>query len=154
MTHVSAIFAPLLGIYVDLDGTFFVQVLAFWAILLFVHFALVRPYLDVVEEREQGIGGSREDAREMDRRADQLEEEFDEKMQQARREAQEVRESLRNQGKQEQKENIEEVREELKAKLEGERESIRSKVDEARSELEARSRELASAMVEKIVPGT
>ncbi|MFB6351709.1 MAG: ATP synthase F0 subunit B [Bradymonadaceae bacterium] len=144
----------MLGIYLDLDGTFFVQLVVFWVVFGFLYFSVVRPYLDVVEEREEGIGGSKEDAAEMEARADELEQEYDEKLLQARREAQEVRESLRNQGKQTQNEKFEEVRQQLDGKIESERETIRQKVDEAQSEIESRAEELADAMVEKIVPGT
>lgn len=154
MTYIFAPTAPLVGIYLDLDGTFFVQLVIFWVMALFLHFVLVRPYLKVVEEREQGIGGSKEDAAEMETRADELKEEYDEKLRQARREAQEVRESLRNQGKQKQKDMVGEVREELRDKIEQERESIQEQVDEAQKELESRAENLADAMVEKIVPGT
>jgi F-type H+-transporting ATPase subunit b len=154
MTHILTPIAPLVGIYLDLDGTFFVQTVVFWLMLGFVHVFLVKPYLEVVEEREKGIGGSREDAAEMEERAEQLRDEYDEKMRQARREAQEVRESLRNQGVQEQKEMFDEVRDEINEKIEAERETISAKVEEARSELEERANDLASTMVEKVVPGT
>lgn len=146
--------APLLGIYIDLDGTFFVQLGIFILVYAFVYAVLVRPYLDVVEEREEGLGGSRDEADAMNVEADQLEDEYEEKMQNARRKAQEVRQRLRDQGLQEQKEMVEEVREEIQTKIESERESIQGKVEEARSELESRAEELASTMVEKIVPRT
>ncbi len=154
MTSLFAPTAPLVGIYLDVDGTFIVQLFVFWLVAGFLYWALVRPYLKVVEEREQGIGGSREDAAEMEARADELKEEYDQKLRQARREAQEVRESLRNQGKQKQKEKFAEGREELNEKLEQERASIREQVEKAEAQLESRADELAGAMVEKIVPGT
>jgi len=154
MTQAAATLGPLLGIYVDLDGTLFVQMAIFLLMVGFVHVVLVRPFLDVVEEREEGIGGSRDEADEMQAEADHLENEYDEKMRKARREAQEVRQSLRDQGLQEQKEMVDDVRDELQEKIESERTSIQQKVEEARSELESRAEDLASTMVEKIVPGT
>lgn len=154
MIDIAAPTSPLLGIYLDLDGTFLVQLVVFWFVFGFLYVTLVKPYLKVVDEREEGIGGSREDAAEMEQRAETLEDEYEEKMRQARREAQEVRQSLRNQGKQEQKEMFEEVREELRDKIESERETIEGQVEQARSDLESRAQELASTMVEKIVPGT
>ena len=152
--HLTGSVAPLVGIYIDLDGTVFIQFAVFLLMVGFIHVVLIRPFLEVVEEREAGIGGSREDAEEMEREADQLEDEYEEKMQKARREAQEVHQGLRDQGLQEQKEMVEEVREELRQKIEAERDSIQEKVEEARSEMESRAEDLASTMVEKIVPDT
>jgi F-type H+-transporting ATPase subunit b len=146
--------APLVGIYIDIDATIVVQAIIFWAVLGFLHFALFRPYLDAVEQREQGIGGSKEDAREMEARAEDLEQEYEEKMRQARRDAQEVRETLRNQGEQKEKELVDEVREELDAKLSEERDEIDTKVASAREDLEDRAEDLADRMVDKILAGT
>lgn len=146
--------APLVGIYIDIDATIVVQAIIFWAVLAFLHFALFRPYLEAVEQREEGIGGSKEDAREMEQRVEELEREYDEKMRQARRDAQEVRETLRNQGEQKQNEMVEEVREELDGKLAEEREAIDAKVASAREDLEGRAEDLADRMVDKILAGT
>lgn len=154
MSFLIGTVTPLVGIYIDLDGTFWAQLGLFLAAFVVIHFVVVRPFMDVVEEREAGIGGSQDRADEMQTEAEQLEEEYDEKMQQARREAQEVRQGLRDQGVQEQKEKVEEVREELRDKIESERQAIQEKVDDARSEMESRAEELATTMVEKIVPGT
>lgn len=152
MHAAHATFAPLVGLYLDVDGTIFIQLVIFWFVVGFVHFVLVKPYMQVVEAREEGIGGSKDDAAEMEARADQLREEYEEKKRQARREAQEVRQNLRNQGVQEQNEMFEDVREELREKVDSERKSIQQKVDQAHAQLEGRAKELASTMVNKVMP--
>lgn len=137
---------------IDVDGTIIVQMLIFWATLIFLHYALFQPYLRAVEAREEGVGGSREEAAEMETRAAMVIEEYEEKMRQARRDAQDVRESLRNQGLQEQADLVGEVREEIQGKLQEERARIDKKVDSARADIEARAQTLAEAMVGKVVP--
>lgn len=137
---------------IDVDGTILVQMLLFWFVFIFLHFVLFRPYLKTVEAREEGVGGSREEAAEMEERAGQLIEEYEQKMRQARRDAQDVRESLRNQGLQEQTDMVDEVRGELQVKLNAEREKIDAKVAAAKTDLGTRSKQLARAMVDKLLP--
>lgn len=145
---------PLVGIYFDIDGTIVIPIVTFWLLVLVLNKLVFQRFLQVVEWREEGISGSREDAKEMEARAEELKEEYHEKERQARREAQEVRQSLRDQGMQEQKQRFEEVREEIRDKITAERDEIQQQVDRARDEMEERARDLASAMVAKILPET
>jgi F-type H+-transporting ATPase subunit b len=138
---------------IDIDGTIIVQMLLFWFVLGFLHFALFRPYLKAVDAREEGVEGSREEAGEMQTRAQRVIEEYEEKMRQARRDATDVRESLRNQGVQEQNDMLQEVREEIQQNLQQERGKIDAKVETARADIKQRAESLAGAMVARILPG-
>lgn len=137
---------------IDIDGTVLIQFVIFAFVLLFLHVALFRPYLKAVEAREEGVGGAREEAAEMEARASNMIDEYEQKMRQARRDAQDVRESLRNQGLQEQNDLVDEVRDEVGDKLDEERDQIRRQVESAKTEIKGRSKQLASAMVDKILP--
>lgn len=149
----STQFTPVVAaVAIDIDGTIIVQMLLFWFVLGFLHFTLFRPYLKAVDAREDGVEGSREEAAEMQTRADRVIEEYEGKMRQARRDATDVRESLRNQGIQEQNEMVGEVRDEIQQDLAAERERIDAKVEAARSAIQTRAKALASAMVRRILP--
>ncbi|MGM0558574.1 MAG: ATP synthase F0 subunit B [Myxococcota bacterium] len=137
---------------IDLDGTVLIQFVIFAFVLLFLHFVLFRPYLKAVDAREEGVGGAREEAAEMEARASNMIDEYEQKMRQARRDAQDVRESLRNQGLQEQTDMVEDVRDEIGDTLAEEREQIREQVESAKADIKSRSEQLASAMVDKILP--
>ncbi len=137
---------------IDIDGTIIIQLVLFWFVLFFLHFVLFRPYLKAVDAREEGVGGAREEAAEMETRAGMVIEEYEEKMRQARRDAQDVRESLRNQGIQEQNDMVQEVRGQIQDKLQEERARIQAKVDSARDDIEKRAESLADAMATKILP--
>ena len=137
----------------DIDVTVGFQFVWFIATLAMLNVIIIQPYLKVREERAEATTGSREDAEEMDERAEQLREEFDDKMAGARRDAMEVRESLRGQGVAEQEDIVSEVRAELSEKLEAERATIQEKVSAAEADLDARAKELAELMVAKVVPG-
>ena len=145
--------APMIAdVSIDIDGTLWVQMVAFLVTLGMLHFLLFKPYLKAVEAREDSVGGSEEEAVEMGAQAEILRAKYDKKIVKARRDAQEIRDSLRNQGLAEQKEIQTEIDEELSAKLAEEREAIAERVEKARAEIEARATTLADTMVEKLVP--
>ncbi len=153
MDMTAATMAPILAVSIDLDGTFFVQMVFFLITIGVLHFILLKPYMRAMEAREERVGGSAEEATEMEEQAENLQAKYDERMTRARRDAQEVRESLRQQGLAEQRDIEAEVREELTAKLDEERANLDAQVQEARQELEARAEGLADAMVRRLVPG-
>jgi F-type H+-transporting ATPase subunit b len=145
--------APMIAdVSIDVDGTLFVQMAAFLFTLFMLHFLLFKPYLKTVDAREDSVGGSEEEAVEMEAQAEVLRGKYDKKIVKARRDAQEIRDSLRNQGLAEQQDIQAEINEELSAKLEEERQAIAERVEKARAEIEARADGLADAMVEKLVP--
>ncbi|GEM_PF-2241215 len=152
MPYTPAAFAPLLGLYLDIDGTIVIQLVIFWFVVGFVHFVLVKPYMKVVEARDEGIGGSREEAAEMEAEADDLKDTYEDRRQEARRDAQQVQKELREQGVETQNEMVEDVRTELRDDIAEKRESIQQRVDEARSQMKERAEELAGDMVDKIIP--
>ncbi len=144
--------SPILGVYIDVDGTILVQMGAFLIALFMLHFLLYRPYLKTLDLREENVGGSEEQAGEMGAQADVLEKKYEKNIRQARRDAQEVRESLRQQGLAEQREIHDEVREEIEAKLAEERATIDEHVQKAREDIEQRAETLAEAMVDRLIP--
>ena len=145
--------APIVAeVSIDIDGTIFVQMVAFLFTLFMLHFLLFKPYLKTLHARSESVEGSEEEAGEMDAQADILQSKYEKKIVKARRDAQEVRDSLRNQGLAEQEDIQEEVRQEVTAKLEEERAAIAERVEAARAEIEERAEGLADAMVQKLVP--
>ena len=149
----AATMAPIIAdVSIDLDGTFFVQVIAFVITIGALHYILLKPYMRAMEAREDSVGGSEEEAVEMQEQASNLKGKYEDRIQKARRDAQEVRESLRQQGMAEQRDIESEVREELEAKLGEERATLNAQVEEARQELQDRAEGLADAMVRRLLP--
>lgn len=142
----------IMSVYIDVDGTIFVQMAAFLITLVMLHFLLYRPYLKALDLREENVEGSEEEAGEMGAQADVLEEKYQKNIRQARRDAQEVRESLRQQGLAEQRELHDEVHDEIQAKLSEERAAIDDHVQKAREDIEQRADALADTMVDKLLP--
>lgn len=147
-----ATLAPILAVSIDINGTILVQMAAFLFTLFMLHYLLFKPYLKTLQAREESVGGSEEEAVEMEAQATVLEKKYDKKMRKARRDAQEVRDSLRKQGLAEQEDIHQEVREELDADLSEQRAEIQEHVDAARAEIEERAEGLADAMVARLLP--
>jgi F-type H+-transporting ATPase subunit b len=140
------------AVYLDVDGTLFVQMGFFLATLFILHFLLIRPYLRTLDLRSEAVEGSTEEAGEMSAQSEILSSKYDEKVLKARRDAHEVRESLRTQGLAEQDDILGEVRAELAQTLEEQRSQIAAHVEDARSELEARADQLAESMIQRLLP--
>lgn len=151
-TTVLTLMPFIAAVTIDLDGTIFVQMIAFLITFGMLHVLLFKPYLKTLNAREERVGGSAEEATEMEAQAELLRGKYDKRIVKARRDAQEIRESLRNQGLAEQQDIQAEVEEELSAKLAEERAAIAERVERARADLKERANGLADSMVEKLVP--
>lgn len=148
----AAAWAPILAVAIDVDGTILVQMGAFLFTLFMLHTLLLKPYLKTMDARQESVGGSEEEAGEMQAQAAILESKYDQDMLTARRDAQQVRESFREQGQTEQEEILAEVRRELQAKLEQERAAIADRVEAATRELSQQADQLADSMVNRLIP--
>jgi len=137
---------------IDFDATLVIQMALFLALFLIMKPLLFAPFLKVLEERHQGLEGSREDADEFESRAERALNEYEKKIRDARREASEIRDALRMQGQAEFKDLVDEAREELTAKIEGERQVISVQREDAVKQLKGRAESLATTIVGKILP--
>ena len=137
---------------IDFDATLVIQMGLFLLLFVVLKPLLFTPFMKAMDERHQGLEGSREDADEFESRAERALNEYEKKMRDARREATEVRESLRTQGQAEFQDLIGEAREEISAKIETERQSVASQREEALTQLQGRADELANTIVGKMLP--
>ena len=83
---------------IDLDGTVFVQLAIFLALLFVLWPLLFRPYLKVREDRERGITGAKADAEAMDQKAQALIADYEQRLQKTRQRGAEERQRLRSEG--------------------------------------------------------
>ncbi|MEZ4460575.1 MAG: ATP synthase F0 subunit B [bacterium] len=137
---------------IDFDATLVIQMGLFLLLFMVLKPLLFTPFMKAMDERHQGLEGSREDADEFEARAERALNEYEKKMRDARREATEVRESLRTQGQAEYQDLIGEAREEISAKIETERQSVAAQREEALTQLQGRADDLANTIVGKMLP--
>lgn len=155
MTHLAWLSQgpPMLAsVAIDIDITVAFQFVTYALTTFALYFLMVKPYLKVREDRDEGTEGSREEAEEMEARAEQVLARYESQLADARRDAMEVRESRRSEGLAEQDDILGKVRTEVTEKLEDERARIAGLVASAEADLEARAQELAGLMVQKVLP--
>lgn len=138
--------------YIDLDGTLAIQMILFLVLFLVLRPLIFDPYLKAVEARRDGLQGSREEADEMDARAERSLADYERKVRDARREANEVREGLRSQGQNEFEDILGEAREEISEKLVAERAKIEAERATSLVQLKERSESLAKVLVARVLP--
>lgn len=148
----TALVPQLASVQLDIDVTVAIQFVTFAVFLVAMRALIINDYMRVRDARAEGTSGAEDEATELATQATALRERYEGEMNQTRREAMEVRESLRNQGVVEQQDIHGEVREELAGKLAEERARIAKLVADAEAEIEARASDLASQMVEKVLP--
>lgn len=142
----------LASVSIDVDATAVIQGFLFVALWAVLGPLIIKPYLEARDAREEGIDGSKEEARDFEARANAAIAEYEEKLRDARREAQDIRETLKNQGAAEQRDILEEEREKLHAKLTQERTKLEAEIEAAQKEIDARAKGLSASMVEKLLP--
>ncbi len=155
MTHLAWVTqgpTMLASVAIDIDITVAFQFVTYALTTFALYFLMVKPYLRVREDRDEGTEGSREEAEEMEARAEQVLTRYEAQLADARRDAMEVRESRRAEGIAEQDDILGKVRAELGDKLEDERARIAGLVASAEADLETRAQELAGLMVKKVLP--
>lgn len=137
---------------IDIDVTVLIQFVTFALVVTSLNFIIIQPYLKAREAREEGTAGSREEADDLQARAQEVLKDYDERLTEARRDAMEVRETMRGQGLAEQRDLVEEARAEISAHLAQDRLHIASLVEAAESKLEERAQELAKMIADKVAP--
>lgn len=137
---------------IDFDATLGIEMGLFIVLYAVLYPLLIKPFMKAMDERHQGLEGSREDAEEFEARAERALNEYEKKIRDARREAAEIRESLRGQGQEEFQDILDEARGEISAKVEAERQNVAAQRQEALKQLQTRADELANSIVGKILP--
>ncbi len=83
---------------IDLDGTVFVQVAIFLVMMAVLYQLLFRPYLELRTARASATTGARQQAEEMEERADAILADYEQRLTEARRRGAEERLRLRTEG--------------------------------------------------------
>jgi F-type H+-transporting ATPase subunit b len=123
------------GSVIDLDGTVFVQLVIFFIVFFLLRSLVFRPVLALFDAREQAIEGEKENAREMENKADEKHDKYESEMRRLRDIANQERDKLRAEGQKLARDIADKARAESnqllsdsKTKLEAESDRIRGEV--------------------------
>jgi F-type H+-transporting ATPase subunit b len=139
------------GSPVDLDGSFFVQLLIFAIAFLILKALVFKPVMALFDARDQAIEGSKREAEEMERDAAQKRERFEAELRSVRLKASEDRDKLRNQALQLARELTERARRENTATLGSAKAQLEVEARDARQKALADAPALARQIAEKLL---
>ena len=136
---------------IDIDGTFFIQLVVFIAVAYILSQLLFKPFLQVRAQREAGIEGARAEAARTDEEAKARLAEYEQKIGRARKEAHDERQKLHVEavGRERQIQD-DAVKQSQKVVAEA-RTRLDSDAQRTRQELAPKTREIAESIVKKIL---
>lgn len=126
----------LAGALIDLDGTLLYVLLIFGLLFIGLYFVLFKPFLRLIDAREQAIDGARADAKRMQKEAREKSQKFEDELRKVRIEAGAERDRLRQEGQRLERQILDRVREETQEALASAEEQMQREATRVRSTLE------------------
>lgn len=124
------------GALIDFDGTFFFVLAIFAFLFLVLRSTLFKPFLQLVEARENAIEGARAEAKQMQKEAKEKSKKFDDELRKVRVEAGAERDRLRQEGQRLERQILDRVREETQQALTAAEEQMTREAARVRASLE------------------
>lgn len=124
------------GALIDFDGTFFFVLIIFGLLFVALQATLFKPFLKLVEARENAIEGARAEAKRMQKEAKEKSKKFDEELRKVRVEAGTERDRLRQEGQRLERQILDRVREETQQALSAAEAEMKREAARVRSTLE------------------
>ena len=135
----------------DLDITFVLQFGIVSVLLVVLNGLLLKPFLRVIEERDQKIAGAKEESERLSKLGDQDMETYQKRMREARGRAQAETNALRDAGREEERRILGEVRAEIADSLNKARSEVAEAEAGARQKLSQDVKPLAGDIVKKVL---
>ncbi len=136
---------------IDLDASFFVQLAIFFTAFFILRSLVFRPVMGLFDAREQAMEGSRKQAEQMEREAEQTRASFEAELRRVRQQANEDRDKLRGQAQQLARELTEKARSEHSAMIVSAKVRLDREAGEARTNTQAELPQLARQIAEKLL---
>jgi len=135
----------------NIDATFFIQVINFLILIAVLNWLLVKPTLRVLEERRVRVEGSEEEARRLTAEADKNIEEYERGLAEARIDAGRQKERIRTEGIEQENEIIRAAREQSRKTVEDMKQRIEKEAHEASSVMKNEVKALSAQIAEKVL---
>jgi F-type H+-transporting ATPase subunit b len=139
------------GSPIDLDGSLFLQLGIFFTAFFILRSLVFRPVLNLFDARAAAMEGSREQATEMEKGAEQKREQLESELRSVRQKASEERDKTRMQAQQLARELTDKARRENTAMLSSARAQLEAEAKDARATLRSDVTTLARQIAEKML---
>ena len=136
---------------IDIDGTFFVQLVVFIVLAYLLSRLLFKPFLEVRGQREASIEGARQEAARMEEEAAARLADYTQKIGKARKDAHEERQKLQAEALKREREIHEATLKQTQTLMGESRARIEVDATTTRRELEPKSREIAEVIARKVL---
>lgn len=136
---------------IDLNVTFFIQLVNFLITLVVLNWLLVRPIRDVIKKRTETMSGLANEAQDFSAKARGKLDGYEEALAQARRKAAEERDSVKLAAQQEEKTIVDGAQQEAQTQLAQARQEIESQSQGALEALKAKVEPMAEQAAAKIL---
>jgi F-type H+-transporting ATPase subunit b len=143
--------AVLSGSIIDLDGSFFVQLVVFFVGFFILRSLVFKPMMALFDAREAAIDGARAEAKKLEKTAGSKAGEYDAAMQKIRVEAGAERDRLRKDGQHLEKAILEKVQKDTQAHLASQTAKIEAEGAALRAEIAATVPALARDMASRLL---
>jgi F-type H+-transporting ATPase subunit b len=139
------------GSLIDLDATFLVQLVIFFAVLILLHATVFKPMIALFEARKEAIEGARLDAKRMEKEAGEKADTFEDEMRKVRLEAGQERDRLRHDGIRLERQVVEKVRTETQQTLKAAEEKMALEAARIRGDMRDTIPQLARDMASRLL---
>ncbi|WP_027183660.1 ATP synthase F0 subunit B [Desulfovibrio inopinatus] len=136
---------------IDLDSTFFIQLVNFVVILIALNVVLIRPIRSVLEKRREYMASQADAIQAFTDTADSKLKNYEETLATARKGATDIRNALRDEGAAVEKDIMEKAGAEVSAKLAEARSEIGAQAAKAMDDLKVKVDVMAGKAVEKVL---
>jgi len=135
----------------ELNSTFFVQVINFLILIAVLNWLLVKPTLRILEERRVRVEGSEEEAKRLTAETDQNIQEYERNLTEARVNAGREKERIRMEGIERENEIIRTAREQSRKTVEDMKQKIGKEAGEASAVMKHEVKALSAQIAEKVL---
>jgi len=136
---------------INLDATSVLAFVVLIVAMLFLKFALIDPYVDIVEERDRRTEGATEGAEDLVAKAQETLLSYESQLAAARREAMDLRTELRSAGEAKREAELATARDAAAAALAEKRTHIASQLKVADEAVEREAQELSQLLVARVL---
>jgi F-type H+-transporting ATPase subunit b len=135
----------------NVDSTFFIQVINFLILIAVLNWLLVKPTLRILEERRVRVEGSEEEAGRLTAQADKNIQEYEQNLNEARISAGREKERIRMEGIERENEIIRAAREQSRKTVEDMKTKIEKEAREASTVMKQEVKALSLEIAEKVL---
>ena len=136
---------------ITIDSSVVLQIVSFLVFWFLLNKLLFKPYLGILEERENKTEGTRAEAAQLVDETDRLKTEYEQAIAEATAEAQAVKETIRSEAARARDQILNRAREETAGRLQVARETLMREIQQSRAQAARDAETIAREMVEKIL---